>query len=223
MQNLRPASVYGGKLREGMMSEYTIYVSHTLEDSATADRLKGELTSAGFAVSLNIHTVPAGSRPKPVLKEAMARSVRFLACFSSRYGAPTEYEQDEVSWAIEHSAGRPAGETWLIPVKLTACDIPPLQMTEGNLSELAAVELRDWAVGVARLLASLPIRAQVAETAKSPVSADEPKSRFTHKARTFTAAELEAINHAGPQATEMVLDLDEVSIVGKATFVNNKP
>jgi hypothetical protein len=204
------------------MSEYTIYVSHTVEDSAAAERLKGELAAAGFAIALNIHTVPVGSRPKPALKEAMASAIRFLACFSSRYGAPTEYEVDEVSWAIEQSASRAAGKPWLIPVKLTACDIPPLQTADGNLSELAGVDLyRDWMAGVARLLASLPA-VPAPEAVKSPLSPAEPTSRFTHKAKTFTAAELEAVNHAGPQRTEMVVEHDEVSIVGKATFVNNK-
>ncbi len=140
------------------MSEHTIYVSHTREASAAAERLTRELTAAGFSIARNTHTVQAGRRLKPALKESMTGAARVLACFSSRYGAPAEYETEEVTLAIEQSASRPEGELWLIPVKLTLCEIPSLQTPHGNLAERAAIDLSgDWAEGMARLLASLPL------------------------------------------------------------------
>lgn len=204
------------------MSGQTIYVSHTLEDSAAAERLKGELTAAGFTIALNIHTIPPG-RPKPAVQEAMKGAIRFLACFSSRYSAPTEYEEDELSWAIEEFAARPAGE-WLIPVKLTACDIPALQTAAGDLSKLATMDLHeDWAAGVARLLASLPAAPVAVEAAKSSLPPSNPAPRLEVNGVTFTAGELEVTNVEGSgQAGDMVIGLKETAIVGKATFVNNK-
>lgn len=205
------------------MSGQTIYVSHTLEDRAAAERLKGELKSAGFTIAVNMHSVPAGLRPKPALQAAMAGAVRFLACFSSRYGAPTEYEKDELSWAIEHSAGRPADEPWLIPVKLTACEIPALQIVDGKLSDLAAVDLhRDWTAGMERLIGSLP------PIPPTPVPAEDVRasagvSRTTVRGKAIhIGGELEVNNNSGPGSSEMVIDYNETTVDGRASFVNNK-
>jgi hypothetical protein len=136
----------------------TIYVSYTSEDALTANRLKRELSAAGYTIATDYHTVPAGSRLKPALQTAMADAARFLFCFSSHRGLPTSWQEVELALALKRLESLPPATPWLTPVKLTACEIPALRVGDGTLSELAIVDLGiDWETGIARLLASLPV------------------------------------------------------------------
>lgn len=147
------------------MSEQSIYVSYASADAATIDRLARELTGAGYTVAINRHTVPPGEALEPALRAAVSAAARFVVCFSSRDSGPASYDPMELLLALEQRAER-AGEPWLIPVKLTRCELPPFTFGGGTLRDAAAIDLfSDWNLGIQKLVAALPRREDPANTA----------------------------------------------------------
>ncbi len=139
------------------MSQCSVFISHPPQEEAAVARLRAELAKLHIVVAPRRHEVPAGLRWKPALKTAMAASVRFLACFSARDGGLTSFVEDELAMAIEHARTLPLDQPWLIPVKLTACEIPAqLADTEQFLDGIDAIDLSaDWDGGIARILGGL--------------------------------------------------------------------
>lgn len=181
------------------MSEQSIYLSHTVADTAVVDRLRGEIVDAGFALAINHHTVPPGQPFETALRSAVNEAARFIVCFSSRDGAPTGYDATEMMVALERLGASCAGEdSWLIPVRLTRCDLPALPIGSRTLRELASIDLyTDWEAGVTRLLAALPQRPDVSI---APMAVRTTTPRLDIKADAIQATTLTGINVDGHAA-----------------------
>ncbi|MET0658279.1 MAG: toll/interleukin-1 receptor domain-containing protein [Steroidobacteraceae bacterium] len=178
------------------MSAQSIYLSHTVADTAVVDRLRREIVNAGFVMAINHHTVPPGQPFETALRNAVNEAARFIVCFSSRDGAPTGYDATELLMALERLGTSSAGEDcWLIPVKLTRCDLPALPVGTRTLRELASIDLYiDWEAGVTRLLAALPHRSDVSI---APTAMSSATPRFGVKADSIQATTLTGINVDG--------------------------
>jgi hypothetical protein len=142
------------------MSELSVFISYPLAEEALAARLRAELAKASVAIAPRRHEVPVGTRWKPALQGALIASTRFLACFSARDGGPAQFVEDELAMAIEHLRTLPPDRPWLVPVKLTACELPERLFGDGEILEgIDPVDLSgDWDDGIARIVSVLVAR-----------------------------------------------------------------
>ena len=140
------------------MPEFSIFVSHTREQSAAVRRLLTELTSRGFSLATNRHTVPPGKRVQAAVERSMTEATGCLVCFSTRSDGNIDYDADDVALANLHPTADGDAASWLIPVKLTRCELPDISFGGSPAKQLAAIELHaDWDAELARLLAALPV------------------------------------------------------------------
>jgi hypothetical protein len=139
------------------MSELSVFISYPPAEEALAAKLRAELVKRSIAIAPRRHEVPVGMRWKPALDAALKASTRFLACFSARDGGPPQFVEDELAMAIEHLRTLPADQPWLVPVKLTACDLPARLFGDGEVLEgIDPVDLSaDWEGGIARIVSVL--------------------------------------------------------------------
>ena len=81
-----------------------------------------------------------------------------MACFSANSELrDRSFMREELTLAIEEMRLRPRDRAWFLPVKLTACDLPPLDLGGGEmLDDVHHISLyQDWDVGMKALLAAL--------------------------------------------------------------------
>ncbi|HKR64391.1 MAG TPA: toll/interleukin-1 receptor domain-containing protein [Thermoanaerobaculia bacterium] len=161
------------------MPQPSIFVSHTREQQTAVRRLTSELTSRGFSIATNRHTVPPGKRIQPAVEQAIASADRCLICFSAKPGGPTEYDADDVRLANERVQQQPDDSAWLIPVKLTDCDLSAVDLGGSPAKGLGAIELQsEWEAAFERLMLTLPAPPE-----------GEPAARQSHKAARATVSE----------------------------------
>jgi PKD repeat protein len=137
------------------MPELSIFVSHTREQMATVRRLAAELMSRGFSIAINRYNVPPGTRVQPALERSMAEAARCIVCFSAKPGGPAEYDAADLVLANERMRTKPEDTSWLIPMTLTACELPEIEFGDGLLKGLSAIELHaDWDGEIEKLIAT---------------------------------------------------------------------
>lgn len=203
------------------MSDLSIYISHTREQSTAVRRLRTDLTSRGYSIAVNRHTVPAGERVQPAIERAMAAASRCLFCFSAKPGGPAEYETRDVEAAAAHVRQQSEGQPWLLPVKLTACDIPPLEIGGIQVDELAAIELDDdFTEGLERLLSALPAAPEEGNALPKAGAAAEGASNPTElrtTVKTVQGRDVTVTNLDGAASANGRMELQVDSIVSEHT------
>ena len=134
-----------------------VFISYVHEDSLQADRLQRALEGAGLRVWRDRDDLWLGRDWRMDIRHAIAHgALVFLACFSRRSLArERSYQNEELALAVEQLRLRPAGESWLVPVRFDPCDIPDLDIGGGRT--LASIQYADlfgdrFAEGTARLI-----------------------------------------------------------------------
>jgi hypothetical protein len=154
-----------------------VFLSYVRENSALVYRLKVELNNRNITTWRDQDDLRLGSRRKPAIKRAIQGADFFIACFSEAYNHHGEARMnEELQIAIEKLRQHPPGHTWLIPAKLSPCEIPEFDIS-GNvtLRGLQYVDLyTDWNAGIERLTAAL--LARPAGSSPLPPSPSEPQS-----------------------------------------------
>jgi hypothetical protein len=160
------------EMREEAVSKETVYISYIADDAAVVSRLKGDLAAAGVAVVDRAAVVKPGLRPTQVVENAINQAARFVLCLSSADGASAKYRRDEVAVAIG-KLKQLKDDQWLIPVRLTPCELPSDADDSAAIAEREAVDLHDdWTSGIARLIECLPIVPVRAVADRLPSSLD---------------------------------------------------
>jgi len=181
------------------MSSQSIYLSYASSDAVFVEPVIRELQSGGFTLAVNRHTAPAGQPLEMTVREALKNAARFIVCFSSRNGLPTAYDAADLRLGMELMAAVPANEPWLIPVKLTPCDLPQLPIGTRMLRDLVTIDLHpDWQGGMSRLREMLPqpVGIQDAVEPRNPATA-----RIDFKADSVQTGLLEANGVVGSGAS----------------------
>ncbi len=131
------------------MSENDLaFLSYAKEDAATASYLYQELTAAGVDVWFDSENLRPGVKWKSEIRKAIRKSRYFIALISSTSIAKKGFVQREVRDALEVFREFPENETYLIPVRLDACEVP-----FDELAELQWVDLfPEWESGRDKLL-----------------------------------------------------------------------
>jgi hypothetical protein len=132
-----------------------VFISYVHEDREQVQQLCDELTAHGVKVWLDRDDIQPGARWKEVIREAIRKGDFFVACFSQAYhGRDKTYMNEELTLAIEELRQLSACRTWFIPVLLSKCDMPAINIGAGTtLHDLQAVPLyEDWENGIQRIL-----------------------------------------------------------------------
>jgi hypothetical protein len=133
----------------------TAFISYSREDSEFALRLAEDLKAAGAAVWLDQLDIAPGARWARAVEEALAACPRMLVILSPSSASSTNVD-DEVSFALEEKKA-------VIPVLYRACKIP------FRLRPFQFVDFRsDYALGLKRLLLSLPSQSLPEQTILPP-------------------------------------------------------
>jgi hypothetical protein len=207
------------------MSEPSIYVSHTPEQAQAARRLISELVARGFVVAVNRFNVPVGKRVQPAVEQSMAGASRCLFCFSAKPGGLVEYEPDDLLLANERLRSLPAAD-WLIPVKLTPCELPAVNLGGSAANELAAVELHaDWNFQFERLVAALPRTAKLDDSAQRAADPAPPgHASMETRIESMQGKDVDFTNAQGGAAgfATTKQEIGTLTADGHVSFVNVK-
>ncbi len=111
------------------------FLSYVREDSADVDRLEQVLRNAGVPVWRDTSALWPGEDWRQRIHGAIVEdALAFIACFSSNTRArAVSYQNEELVLAVEQLRLRPAGQPWLIPVRLDNCKLPHQEIGGGRL------------------------------------------------------------------------------------------
>jgi hypothetical protein len=163
-------SEYGGSVRGHA------FLSYVHEDGEAVDRLQGVLEAAGLPVWRDSRDLWPGTDWRLEIRKAITSgSLAFVACFSENSNRREKsYQNEELILAAEQMRLRTPGATWLLPVRLTDCDIPPFDLGVGRtLWSLQEIDLfaDRWEHGTARLVAAIYRILSIREDAARPPAA----------------------------------------------------
>lgn len=176
-----PGGAQGWTPRVGDMSARHAFISYVREDADEVDRIQRVLEAAGVRVWRDTADLWPGEDWRIKIKRAItADSLVFVACFSERsVSRTTTYQNEELVLAVEQLRLRHPDQPWLIPVRLSDCDLPDYDLGAGRtLDSLQRVDLFGdrWDEGIARLVAGvlrLFASLDATQTPAPPVSQSE--------------------------------------------------
>jgi hypothetical protein len=114
-----------------------IFLSHASEDKPLIRSLHARLRAVGFKPWLDEIDLIPGMNWKDEIRRQIKECDVFLACLTQN-SAKTGFVRSEFEYALEQYAMKRAGNIYLIPVKLSPCEIPPVY------EEINHVNLRDF-------------------------------------------------------------------------------
>jgi hypothetical protein len=132
-----------------------VFISYVRDDQNVVDLLAAELRREGLHVWLDRYDIRPGEFWEPTLQNAIRDGAYFLACFSEAFQRRQRtYMYKELKIACDLSRAGGHGTGWLVPLMLSACEIPTLPVSDGRtLKYLRWIDLsKDWNTGVWRLL-----------------------------------------------------------------------
>lgn len=100
------------------MKKNRVYISCTSADRQFARRLYGDLKRAGVQPWMSNEDIPAGGDIRAEIHRALKTSDYFLPVLSENMTRGPEHAHRELNLALDLSALYPAGEIFIIPVKI---------------------------------------------------------------------------------------------------------
>lgn len=128
----------------------SVFVSYRRVDLAIVKRIVTRLRDRGVVITWDQDDLAAGDDWNREVNAIIDRSSFFLVFFSAGYEtAPSTAFMDEVRRAASlHALKSSNGNPWILPVKLSPCDIPPVALSNGKLlSSLHWITLDDDTLG----------------------------------------------------------------------------
>jgi len=101
-----------------------VFLAYAAEDGESVERLYDALEALGFAPWMDRRKLLPGQRWKPAILHAIQTSSCFIACFSSRSVHKRGGFQAELRFALECAREVPLGDIFLIPARLSPCEVP---------------------------------------------------------------------------------------------------
>ncbi len=125
-----------------------VFLAHAKEDRADVKRLYDTLQDAGFEPWMDDQKLLPGQNWPRAIQRAIELSDFFLICFSRRSIAKRGFFQAELRYALDVAACVPLEEVFLVPVRLTSCDVPLQIAARTQYIDL----FPDWEAGVRALI-----------------------------------------------------------------------
>lgn len=132
-----------------------VFVSYVRENLEDVQRICNVLRKNGIEVWLDRKDIDPGKVWKQAIRDGIRNGLFFLACFSKEYNEREEtYMNEELHLAVELLRKKPYNSGWLIPVKLSNCEIPELDIGSGKtLQDLHCLNFyQDWDTEMERLI-----------------------------------------------------------------------
>lgn len=134
-----------------------VFISHVRNNKRIVQRLCNDLTKYGIKVWLDRRDIKLGTYWKKAIRKAIEEGAFFIACFSTQYSKRKKtYMNEELALAVGELRQRlGSDETWFIPILLSKCNIPDIDIGAGKtLRDIEYIELyRDWDTGIQHILA----------------------------------------------------------------------
>jgi tetratricopeptide (TPR) repeat protein len=136
-----------------------VFLSYCRDDIAEVSYLRKELVAEGFEVWWDNDLLP-GQDWKYEIRQAMKESDAVIICLSARSVDRTRsYARSEILEAIAAYRQRRPGEIFLIPVRLSQCEIPSIEIDDTRtLDRLHCVDLfpaNRWEGGIRKVVESI--------------------------------------------------------------------
>lgn len=132
-----------------------VFISYVKENRDEIDNICKCLKENNVEYWLDKEDIETGRFWKESIKNAINNGAFFMACFSKESeGKPKTYMRAELLIAIETLKIKPYDSGWLIPIKLSDCEIPDIDIG-GNrtLKDIQYLDFyKDWDTSITRLI-----------------------------------------------------------------------
>jgi len=143
-----------------------IFISYAREDENIANRLYNDLKNLGLSPWIDTEKIQPGQKWRECITEAIMKSDFFLALLSSHSISKRGYVQNELKKAFEVCDGIPNSNIFIIPIRLTDCEIK-----DQRLKELTWLDLyKSYNKGLNQLIKSLDLKQDYSNTEKEKFS-----------------------------------------------------
>ena len=160
----------------------SVFVSYFREDRVLVDKLCQKLEAHNVNIWLDRKKIQPGAYWKDAIREAIEKGDFFIACFSQEINRRNKsYLYKELDLAIEIFNQLKPGRLWFIPVKLTPCKIPKIQISSNKtILDLQWVDLyADFEEGSQQIIRVIHSDLQK----NSPKGKQESTSQFSEISR----------------------------------------
>ncbi|WP_013325751.1 toll/interleukin-1 receptor domain-containing protein [Gloeothece verrucosa] len=115
-------------------SSIQIFLAHASEDKPQVLELYNKLQDEGYKPWIDKEDLLPGQSWPEEIPKAIRNSDIFIACLSSTSVLKRGYIQREFRLALNFMAEMPAGQIYLIPLKLDECEVPDLQQVDYGIA-----------------------------------------------------------------------------------------
>ena len=115
-------------------SDIQIFLAHASEDKAEVLTLYDSLKASGYKPWLDVKDLLPGQQWRVEIPRALKKSNIVIACLSQTSIAKQGYIQREFKLALNESIERSSETIYLIPLKLTDCQVPDVQIAQYEVS-----------------------------------------------------------------------------------------
>lgn len=132
-----------------------VFVSYVRDNSDEIDKICEEFRRNNIEYWLDRDQIEPGKLWKVAIKDAINEGAYFLACFSKEYEEKNvTYMNEELLVAIDILRKKHFDSGWFIPIKLSECEIPEMDIGAGKtLNDIQCLNLyKDWETGLQRLI-----------------------------------------------------------------------
>ena len=132
-----------------------VFISYVRENSDEVDRICKKFKEEGISYWIDREDIEPGKLWKTAIKDAISNGAYFLSCFSKEYAEKAEtHMNEEILVAIDISRKKPFNSGLFIPIKLSECEIPAIDIGAGNtLHDIHHLKFyEDWDTEIERLV-----------------------------------------------------------------------
>lgn len=161
-------------MTSGGQDKKRVFISYVRENSDKIDQICEVFRRNNIEYWLDRDQIEPGKIWKKAIRDAINQGVYFLACFSKEYEARNEtYMNEELLVAVDIMRTKHYDSGWFIPIKLSDCEIPPIDIGYGKtLQDLHYLNLyEDWDTEMKRLI-------DVIKREEAPTQSEMPNDYF---------------------------------------------
>lgn len=112
-----------------------VFLIHSHADRKIVHRLYRRMKRDGINAWMDVESLQPGQNWQNEIRRALLKSGVVVVCLSRQFNQRQGYRHVELRIALEKARSLPAGEVFIIPVRLEACGLPD------ELSHLHRVDL----------------------------------------------------------------------------------
>jgi hypothetical protein len=146
------------KREQQMMKHENVFISYVRENEEQVLKVCRHLKRHDISYWIDKEQLLPGDFWASSIYNAIKNGALFLVFFSKESETKDKsYMREEIDIAIKASKLLPLNRKWIIPVKLSECEIPDYELSNGmSLNHIQYVELfKDWNAGISFIIKSI--------------------------------------------------------------------